>query len=155
MVFPGKSTIDVGRESDANINEIHAGINTGARVAADDGFDIEESKIQRGREIEAEIQVAMEVAKNIEGGGEQPVMWQEVYQLMYPRPGRGGGMMPGMGGGGFTPGGDGGGGGQRNGGGGNGASTGSRSGNGNSKEANAGAPSLYINGIWYRPDQAR
>ena len=85
--FPAKSTIDVGRESDASINEIHAGINTGARVAADDGFDIEEIKIQRGREIEAEIEVAQEVATSVSSGG-QPVMWQEVYQLIYPRPGK-------------------------------------------------------------------
>jgi GNAT superfamily N-acetyltransferase len=151
--FPAKSTIDVGRESDANINEIHAGINTGARVAADDGFDIEEIKLQRGREIEAEIQVAMEVAKNVEGGGEQPVMWQEIYQLMYPRPGKGGGMMPGAGGGGgFPPGGDGGTDGGRTGG--NGARTAGRNGGGNGKKEMR-VPMVCINGIWYREDQAR
>ncbi len=146
--FPAKSTIDVGRESDANINEIHAGINTGARVAADDGFDIEEIKLQRGREIEAEIQVAMEVAKNLEGGGEQPVDWHEIYQLMCPRPGKGGGFPPGGGGGGFPPGGDG-----ADTGGGNGAATGSRNGSRNGAKTKARMPEPAF--VWYSPDQAR
>ena len=149
--FPAKSTIDVGRESDASINEIHAGINTGARVAADDGFDIEEIKIQRGREIEAEIEVAQEVATSVSSGG-QPVMWQEVYQLMYPRPGKGGGA---VGGGGFPPGGDGGGDGQRTGS--NGAGTASRNGGGNGKSRQRAIMLVDSSGkeVWYREDQAR
>lgn len=110
--FPAKSTIDVGRESDANIQEINAGINTGARVAANDGQDIEEIQIQRGREVEAMIGVAMEVAKNLGGGGET-VDWREIYGLMCPRQGKGGQQ---MGGGGGAPPFGGGGNGARNGG---------------------------------------
>ena len=127
MVLPGEKhnrrRPGIGREH----NEIHAGINTGARVAADDGYDIEEIKIQRGREMEAEIEVGMEVAKNLDGGGEQPVKWQEIYPIIYPKPGKGGGMMPGGGGGGDEgrPG-------QRTGG--NGAATGKANGSGDGKK---------------------
>jgi len=86
--FPAKSTIDVGRESDANINEINAGINTGARVCAEDGQDIDEIQEQRGREIEGMIEVAQEVSANLTSEGD-PIDWREVYQMMCPRPGKG------------------------------------------------------------------
>lgn len=88
--FPSKSTIDVGRESQANIEEINAGINTGARVASDDGMDIDEIQIQRGREVEAMIEVAQNVAQNVSTDGEE-VPWQTIYQMMCPQPGKGGG----------------------------------------------------------------
>jgi capsid protein/GNAT superfamily N-acetyltransferase len=92
--FPAKSTIDAGRESQANIEEIHAGINTGARVAADDGMDIEEIQDQLGREMQNKIEIAMQIADNVskEGNQPQPVDWREVFNYMFPqKKGMGGG----------------------------------------------------------------
>ena len=79
--FPAKPTIDVGRESSANIEEINAGINTGARIAADSGDgDIEEIITQRSHEVEMAIEAAQKIAEK------QGIQWQEVYALMIPPP---------------------------------------------------------------------
>jgi capsid protein len=76
--FPAKPTIDVGRESIANINEIQAGINTGANVAADSGEDIDQIQQQTGHEIEERIKIAMDIAKR------NNLDWREVITLMIP-----------------------------------------------------------------------
>jgi capsid protein len=86
--FPAKPTIDVGRESDANIAEIEALVNTGAKVAADAGDgDISDIIEQRSHEISMAIEAAQAVANSL-GNGTQ---WQEIYALMVP-PAHGGGM---------------------------------------------------------------
>ena len=101
--FPSKGTIDVGRESEASINEMEAGINSGARIMSEEGEDIGEILAQRGREVEANIEVAMLIAQKMSLAGQQ-MEWREVYDLMFPRKKggqQGGGMPPG--GGGFPP----------------------------------------------------
>jgi len=102
--FPAKGTIDVGRESQANIQEIAANINTGARVAAEDGQDINEIQFQRGVETEQIISVAMETAKRLSDKMGEPIDWREVYSIMSPATkgkgaGAGGAPFAGMGGG--------------------------------------------------------
>jgi len=86
--FPPKPTIDVGRESDANIQEIDHGINTGANVVSEAGLgDIQDVITQCGHETAMKIEAAMAVAKQF------GLDWQEVYALMIPPPrGKGGGM---------------------------------------------------------------
>jgi adenylylsulfate kinase-like enzyme len=97
--FPAKPTIDVGRESEANIEEINSGVNTGANVVAEAGLgDIQDVITQRSHEIEMMIEASQQVAERI------GLPWQQVYQLMIPPPrgkGGGGGGPPGAGGGGF------------------------------------------------------
>ena len=90
--FPAKPTIDVGRESEANIEEIQAGLNTGANVVSESGQgDIEDVIIQRGHEVGMMIDAAQEEAK------ERGLDWEQVYALMIPPPkGRGGGGGGGM-----------------------------------------------------------
>jgi capsid protein/predicted ABC-type ATPase len=82
--FPAKSTIDAGRESTSNIEEIAAGINTGARVASDDGLNINEIHEQLGLETETKIQKAMEVADALTKEAKEPINWREVYNYMFP-----------------------------------------------------------------------
>lgn len=83
--FPPKPTIDVGRESEANIEEINSCINTGASVVADAGLgDVQEVITQRGHEVEMQIEAAMEVAQRL------GLDWKEVHAFMIPPP-RGGG----------------------------------------------------------------
>jgi hypothetical protein len=88
--FPAKPTIDVGRESEANIEEINAGLNTGANVVSESGQgDIEEVIIQRGHEVGMMIDAAQDEAK------QRGLDWEQVYALMIPPPrgrGQGGGM---------------------------------------------------------------
>jgi thioredoxin reductase len=88
--FPAKPTIDVGRESEANIEEINAGLNTGANVVSESGQgDIEEVIIQRGHEVGMMIDAAQDEAK------QRGLPWEQVYALMIPPPrgrGQGGGM---------------------------------------------------------------
>lgn len=75
--FPAKPTIDVGRESDADINEVDAVLNTGAMVVADGGRgDIQDIITQRGHEVEMMIEAAQDVAKK------KGLDWKEVYALM-------------------------------------------------------------------------
>lgn len=79
--FPAKPTIDVGRESEASIKEIEAGVNTGANVVAESGMgDVEDVITQRGHEIDLMIEAAQKIAK------EKKLEWQEVYALMIPPP---------------------------------------------------------------------
>lgn len=78
IFFPAKPTIDVGRESQAGINEINANVNTGAAFAAESGQDIDEIKQQRAHETEQDIDSAMEIAKA------KNLDWREVYALMIP-----------------------------------------------------------------------
>jgi hypothetical protein len=88
--FPAKPTIDVGRESQANIEEIQAGLNTRAKVAAEANLgDIEDITAQLGHETQEQIEQAQAVAKSIGEG----VTWQQVYPLMFPQRKGGGGMM--------------------------------------------------------------
>jgi hypothetical protein len=88
--FPAKPTIDVGRESEANIEEINAGLNTGANVVSESGQgDVEDVITQRSHEIGMMIDAAQEIAK------ERNLPWEQVYALMIPPPrgrGQGGGM---------------------------------------------------------------
>lgn len=85
--FPPKPTIDVGRESDANIQEINQGINTGANVVAEAGLgDIQDVITQRSHEVEMMIEAAQDVAQRM------GLQWEQVYALMIPPPkGRAGG----------------------------------------------------------------
>jgi len=88
--FPAKPTIDVGRESQANIEELEAGINTGANIVAENGLgDIHEVITQRSKEIEMMIEAAQDVAERLN------LPWEQVYAMMIPPPrqsGRGGGL---------------------------------------------------------------
>ena len=88
--FPPKPTIDVGRESDANIQEINACVNTGASVVADAGMgDVQEVITQRGHEVEMQIEAAMQVAQRL------GLDWKEVHAFMIPPPrgsGKGGAL---------------------------------------------------------------
>lgn len=84
--FPAKSTIDASRESKSNIDEIAAGINTGARVCADDNLDIDEVQEQLGKETQQKIEIAMEVAGKLGKQGGESVNWREVYNYMFPPP---------------------------------------------------------------------
>jgi hypothetical protein len=81
--FPPRSTIDAGRESVANIQEIAAGINTAANVAAESSLDVDEINTQRGHETQGKIEAAQEVAERLSKGGKQ-IDWREVYNYMYP-----------------------------------------------------------------------
>lgn len=94
--FPAKSTIDAGRESNSNIEEIAAGINTRARVCGDDNLDADEVREQLGKETEDQIATAMEVAERLSNNGEE-ISWREVYNFMYPP--RKGAAAPGVSGG--------------------------------------------------------
>ncbi len=77
--FPAKPTIDAGRESDANIEEIGAGVNTGANVVAEAGLgDVDDVITQNSHETEAKIEAAQDVAKRLK------LDWQDVYLKMYP-----------------------------------------------------------------------
>lgn len=76
-LFPAHPTIDVGRESSANINENLAALNTGANIAAESGEDIEEIHEQIGIETESLMSVAMATAKRLKLED-----WREVYQAM-------------------------------------------------------------------------
>jgi len=86
--FPAKPTIDVGRESQANIEELNACINTGANIAAEGGIgDIGEVITQRSNEIKMLIEAAQDVADEL------GLEWEQVYQMLVPpQKGRGGGM---------------------------------------------------------------
>lgn len=78
--FPAKPTIDVGRESQADIEEMGAGVNTGAIVVAEAGRgDVAEIITQNQHETEQKIEAAMEAAKRLKIAD-----WQQVYALMYP-----------------------------------------------------------------------
>ena len=89
--FPAKPTIDVGRESQADIEELEACINTGANIAALGGRgDIGEVIEQRSKEIHMMILACQDVGKQI------GIPWDQVYALMVPPPrgrGTGGGMV--------------------------------------------------------------
>jgi adenylate kinase family enzyme len=83
--FPAKPTIDVGRESEANIEEVGATMNTRAKVVADAGLgDVTDVITQGAHETEEMIEAAMEVGKRLN------VPWEQVYAFMNPPPrGRG------------------------------------------------------------------
>jgi hypothetical protein len=88
--FPAKPTIDVGRESEANIEEMQACVNTGANVVAESGQgDVEDVIIQRGHEVGMMIDAAQDEAKK------RGLDWEQVYALMVPPP-RGRGQAGGM-----------------------------------------------------------
>lgn len=80
--FPAKTTIDVGRESAANINEIDAMINTGAQIAAENSQDIDEIITQRGVETETAFSIAIETAKRLSKMTGTEIDWREVYAAM-------------------------------------------------------------------------
>lgn len=156
--FPAKSTIDAGRESSSNIEEIAAGINTGARVASDDGMNINDIHDQLGLETETKIQKAMEVADALTKESKEPINWREVYNYMFPP------RMQGAIGAGASPATAGGlpiGGGAKDAkgittdgvdiGGKGGASDGKGGGNGNKMHADR----VWIDGQWYAVDQSR
>lgn len=82
--FPAKSTIDASRDSQSNIEEIAAGINTGARVCADDNMDVDEVQDQLGREQQTKLELAIQIAQKLTKQTGEPIDWREVYNYMFP-----------------------------------------------------------------------
>lgn len=79
--FPPKPTIDVGRESQANVQEVEAGLNSATNVMEGEyGEDAHEIREQRGIEVEHYIEIAKEIADQY--GAE----WEQVYALLLPPP---------------------------------------------------------------------
>lgn len=79
FIFPAHPTIDVGRESAADLNELAAAVNTGANICAEGGFSIEEVRDQAGHETEDLIEQAMEIA-----GRKGIKDWREVLAILRP-----------------------------------------------------------------------
>jgi hypothetical protein len=81
--FPPKPTIDVGRESAANINEYNAMLNTGAAIAAENSQDIEEVQAQCGEETRNSIEIAKTKADDLNKQfPDLKIDWREVYAFM-------------------------------------------------------------------------
>lgn len=63
IIFPAHPTIDMGRESAANLNEYAAGITSGSEIAEESAGDIEEIQEQCGHEAQRVIRIAKRIAK--------------------------------------------------------------------------------------------
>jgi DNA topoisomerase-1 len=77
FIFPPWPTVDAGRESAANINEVNAGINSGTRVAIENSDDIGEITKELSHETQNRIQEAKRIAKE-EGIDD----WREVFGFL-------------------------------------------------------------------------
>lgn len=77
-IFPSHPTIDVGRESVADINDNQAALRTGASIVGAEGEDIEEVQEQCGREAENLIEIAKRLAKK------HGMEWQAALDLIRP-----------------------------------------------------------------------
>lgn len=59
---PAHPTVDVGRESSANLAELNAGVITEDDIAQEAGRDGSEIRLQRGRETRERLKIAQEIA---------------------------------------------------------------------------------------------
>jgi capsid protein len=82
--FPAHPTIDVGRESSADINERQALLKSGAMIAGEYGEDIDDIRRDCTAETEADLAAAMEISERVfERTGER-VPWRECLSFLKP-----------------------------------------------------------------------
>lgn len=87
FLFPAHPTVDVGRESDANLNENRQGIRSMSDITGEDGRYWADVDDQLSEEANNKIRIAIERAEEITKDTGVPVTWQEVMvhlQMMTP-----------------------------------------------------------------------
>lgn len=87
-MFPARSSVDVGRESDANLKENAQGIRSMADICAEEGRYWDDVDQELEMEAESKIDRAVATAARITARG-TPITWQEVMphiQMMGPNP---------------------------------------------------------------------
>lgn len=83
-MFPPHPTIDIGRESTADINERMSLLRSGAQIAGEEGEDIEDIRRDCSAETRGEIEECVKMAKQIFEETGEKIEWRECYQLMKP-----------------------------------------------------------------------
>jgi hypothetical protein len=88
-MFPARSSVDVGRESDANLKENAQGIRSMARICGEEGVYWEDEDDQLEMEAESKIERAIEAAKRLTAKTGVQVNWQDTMnhiQMVGPNP---------------------------------------------------------------------
>lgn len=88
-MFPARSSVDVGRESDANLKENAQGIRSMADICSEEGRYWDDVDQELGMEAESKIELAISTAQRISAKTGVQLTWQETMphiQMMGPNP---------------------------------------------------------------------
>lgn len=88
-MFPARSSVDVGRESDANLKENAQGMRSMRRICTEDGVYWQDEDRQLAVEAQNKIELAIAKAADIKANTGVDLTWQDVMphiQMMGPNP---------------------------------------------------------------------
>ncbi len=88
-MFPARSSVDVGRESDANMKENAQGMRSMSRICSEEGVFWQDEDAQLALEAENKIELAITMAKRVSDKTGVQVPWQDAMthiQMMGPNP---------------------------------------------------------------------
>lgn len=88
-MFPARSSVDVGRESDANLKENAQGLRSMANICAEEGVYWDDVDQQLEHEAESKMERAIATAQRLSAKTGVALTWQDVMphiQMMGPNP---------------------------------------------------------------------